>query len=585
MMPPPPPLSTATPLIDVLLGVHPAKAEGSVQDATAEHLIEAFEELPKKDQIVMVKKLLRDALREDEANETMVLERAPEVKISKSAGDERAMDGTASSSSSSTMNEREILERAVRELPNARPEQRAKAAEILRRLEEETGKVRGEKEEESASTKNASYDASNSGSSSRLENNRFNDFEKEETEENDDNPFEDEDIVWDLRSAVASLTTVAKAKLIPPLAFGTGFAALAFVLTKMVGGNDAGNETRDEARMNDKSDARISPPPPPSPSTIMNDRNDNDAADIAPPLLPMEEAKRLLFEGQAIQPPPTSTTTSKTKKMKKNENRGRGVATNTTSSGGNSNSVLWKRKEEKDDALLEAAVEEEDEDIEEPFEDDDDEPERGEEAREMSPPPQKSTASGSSSGGVKKQRRPPPDLTSASFLSEEDREKNFENIRARPSSSDEKEGVSENGLLLVNYVGKLKDGTVFDTTYGGEIVSTSENSVSVRESETQPVVINLSANAVQPGQVKGLKRGLIGAKRGETKEIMVKAEDGFGSSSVVSPLRVLVPAESELFYTVEVLRVSNTGVDDLFKGVSLCSVGVANKTTAGCSDL
>lgn len=152
-------------------------------------------------------------------------------------------------------------------------------------------------------------------------------------------------------------------------------------------------------------------------------------------------------------------------------------------------------------------------------------------------------------------------------------------------ASDEEKGVSENGLLLVNYVGKLKDGTVFDTTYGGEIVSTSENSVSVRESETQPVVINLAANAVQPGQVKGLKRGLIGAKRGETKEIMVKAEDGFGSSSVVSPLRVRVPAESELFYTVEVLRVSNTGVDDLFKGVSLCSVGVANKTTAGCSDL
>ena len=97
-MPPPPPLpplSTQN-LMDVLLGVHPAKAEGSVQDATAEHLIEAFEELPKKEQIVMVKKLLRDALREDEANETMVLERAPEVKISKSEADERAMDGTAS---------------------------------------------------------------------------------------------------------------------------------------------------------------------------------------------------------------------------------------------------------------------------------------------------------------------------------------------------------------------------------------------------------------------------------------------------------------------------------------------------------
>ena len=46
-----------------------------------------------------------------------------------------------------------------------------------------------------------------------------------------------------------------------------------------------------------------------------------------------------------------------------------------------------------------------------------------------------------------------------------------------------------------------------------------------------------------------------------------------------------MPADSELEYTVEVLRVSSTGIDDLFKGVSLCGVGVANKTTAGCSDL
>jgi len=150
---------------------------------------------------------------------------------------------------------------------------------------------------------------------------------------------------------------------------------------------------------------------------------------------------------------------------------------------------------------------------------------------------------------------------------------------------DKEEEVRENGLLLVNYEGKLKDGTVFDSTYGGLIRSTSGTSVSVRESETQPVVINLNANAIQPGQVKGLKRGLLGAKRGEKREIAVKPEDGFGSSEFVSPLRVVVPAESELFYTVEVLRVSNAGVDALFKGVSLCGVGVANKTTAGCGDI
>tara|TARA_B100000073_G_scaffold318092_2_gene295931 strand:+ start:307 stop:927 length:621 start_codon:yes stop_codon:yes gene_type:complete len=150
----------------------------------------------------------------------------------------------------------------------------------------------------------------------------------------------------------------------------------------------------------------------------------------------------------------------------------------------------------------------------------------------------------------------------------------------------EEGGVNENGLLLVNYEGRLrKDGTVFDSTYGGNIVSTSGNSVSVRESVTQPVVINLNPNAIQPGQVKGLKRGLIGAKRGDKITIVVKPEDGFGSKSITSPLRVQVPADSELEYTVEVLRVSSTGIDDLFKGVSLCGVGVANKTTAGCSDL
>jgi FKBP-type peptidyl-prolyl cis-trans isomerase len=155
----------------------------------------------------------------------------------------------------------------------------------------------------------------------------------------------------------------------------------------------------------------------------------------------------------------------------------------------------------------------------------------------------------------------------------------------KDKEEDKEEEVRENGLLLVNYEGRLKDGTVFDSTYGGLIRSTSGASVSVRESETQPVVISLNANAIQPGQVKGLKRGLLGAKRGEKREIAVKPEDGFGSSEIVSPLRVVVPAESELFYTVEVLRVSNAGVDALFKGVSLCGVGVANKTTAGCGDI
>ena len=191
-----------------------------------------------------------------------------------------------------------------------------------------------------------------------LESNIINDFENEDDKTKETNPVGDEDIVWDLRSAVASLMTVAKAQLVPPLAFGTGFAALALALTKMVGGDDNGNE-EDEVRMNEEK-ARI-----PSPSTMMNVRNDN-TGDIASPLLPMEEAKRLLFESQAIKPPPMMSNT--TKKNKSDITRRQSIANNTTSSG-NNNGVLWKRKDEGED--LEESVEVDDDynnDTEEPLE-------------------------------------------------------------------------------------------------------------------------------------------------------------------------------------------------------------------------
>ena len=437
------PPALPTMIAESILGVGPAQA-ASVQDATAEHLIEAFEELPKQDQILMVKKLLNGALREDEVmtkvEEAMVLERAPDVRIAKN---ETKKDFDAPSTSATTMNEKEILERAVQEMPNASPEQRAKAAEILRRLEEETEKARRE-EDGGVSKKNTSYDYNSNSSKVGLENNIINDFENEDDKTKETNPFGDEDIVWDLRSAVASLMTVAKAQLVPPLAFGTGFAALALALTKMVGGDDNGNE-EDEVRMNEEK-ARI-----PSPSTMMNVRNDN-TGDIASPLLPMEEAKRLLFESQAIKTPPMMSNT--TKKNKSDITRRQSIANNTTSSG-NNNGVLWKRKDEDED--LEESVEVDDDynnDTEEPFEEEEEEAEEEEEEedalvlaaaednaeeenevegededkdeREMSlPQPQKATKT------KKKQRRPPPDLSSSTFLSEEDREKNFDNIRAR----------------------------------------------------------------------------------------------------------------------------------------------------------
>ena len=439
-----------------------AKA-ASVQDATAEHLIEAFEQLPKRDQVLMVKKLLNGALREDEVRtrvmeEAMVMEEekrtAPEVTIRNDDDDDDdekkpSISSSSSSSAPTTVtDEREILERAVREMPNASPEQREKAAEILRRLEEETERV-------GMQSQGKEDDVKNDFRSNRLEK----DFESNEETENrgeDNSPFEDEDIVWDLRSAVASLTTVAKAKLIPPLAFGTGFAALALVLTKFIGGDDANETMMDDARRNDNDDdARTSPPPPPSTSSaIMNDRNDGDSGDVASPLLPMEEAKRLLFESQAIQPPRTMTA-AKSNAQKILKNRRRGIASmKNTSSAGNGNGVLWKRKEEEEeeevgeegeeDEALELAALEENEDFEEPFEDEDenknaeeesialataegneDEDEDEDDEAELPPPPPTTATN------KKQRRRPPPDLTSASFLSEEDREKNFDDIRAR----------------------------------------------------------------------------------------------------------------------------------------------------------
>jgi peptidylprolyl isomerase len=67
--------------------------------------------------------------------------------------------------------------------------------------------------------------------------------------------------------------------------------------------------------------------------------------------------------------------------------------------------------------------------------------------------------------------------------------------------------VTENSTILVEYVASLHDGSVFAKT-----------------PDDMPKKINVSS----PDIVKGLREGIIGMRKGETRVIIVDPEDGYG---------------------------------------------------------
>ena len=122
---------------------------------------------------------------------------------------------------------------------------------------------------------------------------------------------------------------------------------------------------------------------------------------------------------------------------------------------------------------------------------------------------------------------------------------------------------------MVKYEGTLaSDGAVFDTTLGGRVYATS-----VAPAAARPVVVNLSSDAPVPG-----------VRVGGTRTFEVPPELGFGSSAARSPYAT-IPANSALRYEVTLLRLSDTGPDALYAGISRCGVGGASQMSDGCASV
>jgi FKBP-type peptidyl-prolyl cis-trans isomerase len=85
--------------------------------------------------------------------------------------------------------------------------------------------------------------------------------------------------------------------------------------------------------------------------------------------------------------------------------------------------------------------------------------------------------------------------------------------------------------VVVHYVGRLTDGTKFDSSYD----------------RNQPFTFTLGANQV----IKGWDEGLVGMKAGGKRKLTIPPELGYGSRGAGSD----IPPDSTLVFDVELLEI------------------------------
>lgn len=89
-------------------------------------------------------------------------------------------------------------------------------------------------------------------------------------------------------------------------------------------------------------------------------------------------------------------------------------------------------------------------------------------------------------------------------------------------------------ILIVNYTGRLVDGTVFDSN------------VDPKFGHVEPFKFILGAGYV----IKGWDDGLVGMKVGEKKTLTIPPELGYGDQSIGT-----IPANSTLVFDIELLSI------------------------------
>lgn len=122
-----------------------------------------------------------------------------------------------------------------------------------------------------------------------------------------------------------------------------------------------------------------------------------------------------------------------------------------------------------------------------------------------------------------------------SYLNEEvsnNQEQKIENMETENTN----ERVSKNGdVLVMNYTGKLVDGTVFDSN------------VDPKFNHVQPFEFTLGAGMV----IKGWDEGLVGMKVGEKKTLTIAPEKGYGERGAGA----LIPPNATLIFDVELVGI------------------------------
>lgn len=103
------------------------------------------------------------------------------------------------------------------------------------------------------------------------------------------------------------------------------------------------------------------------------------------------------------------------------------------------------------------------------------------------------------------------------------------------SSNKNMEQIAKKGdTLVMNYTGRLTDGTVFDSN------------VDPKFKHVQPFEFTLGAGQV----IAGWDEGLLGMKVGEKKTLTIPPEKGYGSRAVST-----IPANSTLIFDVELVGI------------------------------
>ena len=95
-------------------------------------------------------------------------------------------------------------------------------------------------------------------------------------------------------------------------------------------------------------------------------------------------------------------------------------------------------------------------------------------------------------------------------------------------------------IITINYVGKLEDGTIFDTN----------------DSDTQPLVFGISAGTV----ITGLSKGVIGMVVGEKRQLNIPAQLAYGEKETPE-----IPANSKLIYEIKCLAIEDGCIIKTFK--------------------